>query len=232
MKRQPPTGDARIWSRCGFTLLELLTAIAIIGILAGILIPVVSTVRKSAQRSACVGNLRQIGVAMQLYARENKNTLPPAKVNSEGWPAGWWQDKLQPYLENIRNTDGHNRVFTGVFRCPGKPDWALSGVTDREKLSYGMNTFATYDASGALVSNQDVGRRLNTLALPSITMLVSDTAQGDPALRASSQLYGQYPAQWHRGNDNVLFVDGHVEAVPKNGLNHYLVKTGDSALRP
>lgn len=51
-----------------FTLIDLLTVIAVIAILAGILIPALSSVRESAKEAECASNLRQIGVAMQLYA--------------------------------------------------------------------------------------------------------------------------------------------------------------------
>src|SRR5699024_1069739 len=54
-------------SQRGFTLIELLTAIAIIGILAGILTPVVGTVRDSRRKAACLSNVRQIGAALHLY---------------------------------------------------------------------------------------------------------------------------------------------------------------------
>jgi len=60
-----------------FTLIELLTVIAIIGILAAILIPTVSAVRDSARASQCVSNLRQIGNAIHLFAEDNNDLIPP-----------------------------------------------------------------------------------------------------------------------------------------------------------
>ena len=55
----------------GFTLIELLTVIAIIGVLAGILIPVIGSARKTAASTAAVSNIRQIGMANMLYTQEN-----------------------------------------------------------------------------------------------------------------------------------------------------------------
>lgn len=55
-----------------FTLIELLTVIAIIGILAAIMIPVVGKVRESAHRATCASNLRQLGVLVMNYAAQNK----------------------------------------------------------------------------------------------------------------------------------------------------------------
>jgi len=69
MRRAPASAAA-------FTLLELLVVMAIIGILAAVLLPVLSRGKESGRVAACQGNLHQIGVALTVYVDENQNLMP------------------------------------------------------------------------------------------------------------------------------------------------------------
>lgn len=82
-----------------FTLIELLTVIAIIGILAAILIPVVGSVREKAKVSQCAVHLRDVGTAVQLYALDNNDFLPPHVLSNE--LVSEWGSKVGPSIHGV-----------------------------------------------------------------------------------------------------------------------------------
>lgn len=104
----------------GFTLIELLVVIAIIAILAAILFPVFAQAKAAAKASACLSNMRQIGIGVQMYLNDNDDTM----FYRSNWPYSrsgstttigpgdsfdhyrWW-NLLMPYLKN-----------RDIFKCP------------------------------------------------------------------------------------------------------------------
>jgi len=86
--------------KAGFTVVELLVVMGILGVLIGILIPVISRAQAASKATSCLLTLGNIGKAFQLYAQDNKMTLPdPGGVGLS------WEQLLQPY-------------FKAPFKCP------------------------------------------------------------------------------------------------------------------
>src|SRR5687767_6715503 len=78
-------------SRCGWTLIELLTAVGVLGVLMALLVPAVMQVRESARRTQCQSNLRQIGIAIASYESTFRMFPPGGEVNG-------WLPRLLPFM--------------------------------------------------------------------------------------------------------------------------------------
>ena len=102
-------------SRSGFTLVELLMVIGILGLLSGLLISAVQAAREAGRRTGCASNLRQVGLALQLH-QTTRDAFPPgvsSDVSYPGTPWRTWCARLLPYLEQQPLWERRSAIISG-----------------------------------------------------------------------------------------------------------------------
>ncbi len=218
----------------GFTLIELLTVIAIIGILAAILIPVVSSVRDSARQAQNISNLREIGSALTLLSDEN-GAFP------YGWdfgPGEGWGTHVAMLISGRPAVSGGNALQHPIL---------LSPVQYQGSLPTYHETVTNYSANINVMPPDYMPRvRLEQIREPSSTILVADAlpregasgedfghthaltwwlngvnVDGNPGqaidwpdfVRAVEPGGTGHPAFRNNGRAHFLFADGHVGAL-------------------
>jgi len=205
-------------SRRAFTLIELLVVIAIIAILAGLLLPALSQAKARAQATRCVSQLRQCGVAMELYLQDWQSRYfwgdPQSPlINTEGmewfvW-AGRTNENLSLGQENLFNRidrplNHYGLKDPGVVRCPldqGRYDSVPHPLWEWVGNSYMFNAVGRPRCEGV---GGLAGRSANVVSEPARTVVFADNVV----------MFPENPRGWHKLKPagNVGFADGHVEA--------------------
>ena len=224
---------------CGFTLVELLVVIAIIAILAALLLPALKQARERAKAVACVSQVRQMGIALLLYAGDHGGRLIPG-ANPTQSPLSGWFNLLDAYMGG-RDTDFDSANRPAWQLCPAKVIRPLR----KWSIGYGWNYHGNNNPAGGFGLAEDDaatlygfgwGSRLSEITKPSQTIVMGDSKdpwiEPDPSADYQNRyIYPSlgpsvYRASRHGGRGNYWMADGHVEALPPelNGTITYLWK--------
>jgi prepilin-type N-terminal cleavage/methylation domain-containing protein/prepilin-type processing-associated H-X9-DG protein len=200
-----------------FTLIELLVVIAIIAILASMLLPALARGKESGKRIACVNDLRQLGLSMQMYMDDNDGLQPVRTINAQ--PGGSWPTSLRGYYVDLK-----------VLVCPSDlnplSNSSAHSNDDRAPRSYILNGYNDHFEAQGLTFGALEGQRMpegaikNTSEtvlfgekLPDSIHFYMDFMEVDPATLTSND-FDQLDHNKHMktspgsGGSNFAFTDG------------------------
>jgi prepilin-type N-terminal cleavage/methylation domain-containing protein/prepilin-type processing-associated H-X9-DG protein len=222
--------------RFGFTLLELLVVVAIVALLATLLLPALVKAKEQGRSSVCKNNMRQLGLAMVLYADDDGDYLPwPGDVD-RNWHPDWvfggqnnnypnqpekWKapgfgfhaesGSIFSYATGFQRVAPHRDEISGTFRIYHCPSAGLLGEALR--VNFSMNE--ELDPTSGLAQTTAAGVRLANVVSPTQKILLINE---EPATMKNASfkpgvdaLEGFFVA--HEGRVNVGFIDGHLEAM-------------------
>jgi prepilin-type N-terminal cleavage/methylation domain-containing protein/prepilin-type processing-associated H-X9-DG protein len=221
--------------RRGFTLVELLVVIAVIGVLVGLLLPAVQAARAAARTTSCINNMRQIGLATHMFADSNHGRFPQ---NVHAGTGKSWVYTLAPYVESVE----------AIRICPDDPKGRDLLRNGAKGTSYVINEFISTSYPESVLN-------LHKMKQTSKVIILFEGADGRTVTEDHVHAYTWYPAlrvargeavvwaymlieiQPNRHGDaaNYLYADGHVETIPEETVYRWMqqdMKNGTNFAQP
>jgi prepilin-type N-terminal cleavage/methylation domain-containing protein len=222
--------------RNAFTLIELLIVVAIIAIFASLCLATIQIAKDSAESLACKNRLKTIGLALAVYAQDNRGFFPidtnRGIIGVKGWGQAFWNTNpefIELYGQSATYSASENNLWKRMLIDPADPNpgWFAND---------GLQRHSEYSANAYMVGRWNLpnfpytSMRISEVVKPSLAYLVSDG--GDPSYGGSG-VYGVSagdglntlvesnpgPAalhSLHKSKLNILFVDQHIEIITQS----------------
>jgi prepilin-type processing-associated H-X9-DG protein len=180
--------------------------IAIVAVLASLLLPALSRAREAARATQCLSQLRQVGLAVGLYADDHDDLFPRTQHSAFTHGQRPWGRAIAPYLGQPSESPAWTNLLRSIYRCP----------SDRRPgpWSYGQNVYFELDPSADdYIGSPATWRRRSDVPSPPLTPVHAETAGGAdhimPHFWLSPEDATDVAPSRHRDRSNYTFADGH-----------------------